>query len=79
MVKVGLVTRSSTPRARAMPDTKAVLPAPRLLKNTGLTLDGMDVVAVAAGPGSFTGVRIAADVEQLVGAAQPVHVKVKQG
>ncbi len=23
-----------------------------LLKNTGLTLDGMDVVAVAAGPGS---------------------------
>ena len=29
-----------------------------LLKNTGLTLDGMDVVAVAAGPGSFTGVRI---------------------
>ena len=29
-----------------------------LLKNTGLTLDGIDVVAVAAGPGSFTGVRI---------------------
>ncbi len=29
-----------------------------LLKNTGLALDGMDVVAVAAGPGSFTGVRI---------------------
>ena len=29
-----------------------------LLKNTGLTLDEMDVVAVAAGPGSFTGVRI---------------------
>ena len=29
-----------------------------LLKNTGLTLDQMDVVAVAAGPGSFTGVRI---------------------
>ena len=28
-----------------------------LLKNTGLTLDEMDVVAVAAGPGSFTGVR----------------------
>ena len=29
-----------------------------LLKNTGLTLAEMDVVAVAAGPGSFTGVRI---------------------
>ena len=29
-----------------------------LLKNAGLTLDDMDVVAVAAGPGSFTGIRI---------------------
>ena len=29
-----------------------------LLKNTGLTLEEMDVVAVSAGPGSFTGVRI---------------------
>ena len=29
-----------------------------LLKNAGLSLDEMDVVAVAAGPGSFTGVRI---------------------
>ena len=29
-----------------------------LLKNAGLTLDQMDVVAAAAGPGSFTGVRI---------------------
>lgn len=29
-----------------------------LLKNTGLTLDEIDVIAVAAGPGSFTGIRI---------------------
>ena len=29
-----------------------------LLKHTGLTLHEMDVIAVAAGPGSFTGIRI---------------------
>lgn len=29
-----------------------------LLKNTGITMDEIDVVAVAVGPGSFTGIRI---------------------
>lgn len=32
--------------------------AESLIKNTGMTLDEIDVIAVAAGPGSFTGLRI---------------------
>ena len=39
--------------------SRTLLPmAHDLLKNCGQTLDGVDVVAVAAGPGSFTGLRI---------------------
>ena len=39
--------------------SRTLLPMCRdLLENCGLTLGEMDVVAVAAGPGSFTGLRI---------------------
>ena len=39
--------------------SRTLLPmAEDLLKNCGRTLEGVDVIAVAAGPGSFTGLRI---------------------
>jgi len=39
--------------------TETLLPAIELmLKNAGLTMDDMELIAVSAGPGSFTGVRI---------------------
>ena len=39
--------------------TETLLPAIELLlKNASLTLDDMELIAVSAGPGSFTGVRI---------------------
>lgn len=39
--------------------SRTLLPmAEDLMKNCGLTLDEIDVIAVAAGPGSFTGLRI---------------------
>ncbi len=42
-----------------LPHSATLMPmAADLLKNTGLSLDEVDVIAVAAGPGSFTGVRI---------------------
>ena len=48
--------------------------AEHLMKNTGLTMKDMDAIAVANGPGSFTGIRIgvAAAKGLAFGADKPV-------
>ena len=47
--------------------------AETMLANCGCSIDDIDVIAVAAGPGSFTGVRIG--VSAVKGMAQPLNVK----
>ena len=57
----GRMGKSSAPAIRtpASPTAAPLMPiVEAMLKNTGLTVQDCDAVAVAAGPGSFTGIRI---------------------
>jgi tRNA threonylcarbamoyladenosine biosynthesis protein TsaB len=45
-----------------------------LLKKTGLTVEGLDAVAFGAGPGSFTGLRIACGLAQGLALARGIPV-----
>lgn len=46
-----------------------------VLKQTGLTLDDLDVVAVAKGPGSYTGLRIAATTAKTLAWANQLSLR----
>tara|TARA_B100001057_G_scaffold368894_1_gene372491 strand:- start:4314 stop:5015 length:702 start_codon:yes stop_codon:yes gene_type:complete len=62
---------NQVPRAAA----KALLPMiDSLLKNAGKSLSQLDLIAVSAGPGSFTGVRIGLGVAQGLGESAGVKV-----
>lgn len=58
LVKDGMLLAQST-QISALTHSRTLLPmAEALLKNCGLTLADVDLLAVAHGPGSFTGIRI---------------------
>ena len=59
-------------QAAGLTHSRTLLPMVEgMLKNSGLTMEAMDAVAVAAGPGSFTGLRIGiAAVKGLAWAAE---------
>ena len=58
LVRDGKLLAQST-QVSALTHSRTLLPmAEDMLKNTGLSLGEVDLIAVAHGPGSFTGVRI---------------------
>ena len=62
---------SESPRAAA----RELLPmVDALLKKAGISVAGLDLIAVSAGPGSFTGVRIGLGVAQGLGESAGVEV-----
>ena len=55
----GGVVRAYTYQNTGLTHSRTLMPiVEAMLKNTGLTVQDCDAVAVAAGPGSFTGIRI---------------------